>query len=293
MKFYIVLKTYFPGKDHKHIFIEKEQSIYNYPRFTNKSVLTNINLNSFLYDVTIPEGQVYYEITPGTFACSYFMVSNPQPVTLEVIEQLIAEGADPTIDNYTPLINCISFNDFELFTYYHNIHGLPIDVEDNVCLKLALEKQETHQRFIEYIVNYTETLNKPKTNSTYYEDFDEIINETINLIDFINNKIDILKNKCIDENELECYVYDDILKVPYQSIDTYYKQKINTNKYSVPLFSKSTISRSISGIIDESMCIDDILSDSVIKKDTKRKKSKKLFGVFHRRNNKINIVNEL
>jgi hypothetical protein len=336
MKHYIALRTYYSCEQQEHIYSKKEINIDKYsktdidkysetdinkypkididkyPQFASKAILKGIKLGSYLYNVTIPEGQEYYEISFGVFVCSHIIISNPQLITLEVVEQLISEGADPSIDNYTPLINSVRFNDFDLFTYYHNIHGLPLDANDNACLKLALEKHKTHEKFISYILNYTEATTKPKTNIGT-DEYDSIINETIHLIKIAEDRIRQLKpNEPLIPIPVDEYIESNVTEpvtdrvfYPVRSvsptIETNYLHELqhSDDNLSDIIFSDfdSINFDSINFVRTQSVDPEQQLTINkpAINPDNnnliKSGKNKKRFGVFLRKNKKVGIQN--
>jgi hypothetical protein len=120
--------------------------------FSSKDILAFLNYGPWIREVSLPEGQTLYT-NPGTpvrYKAHKIILGSRREITLDVIKELVEEGADPTTDNNYPIGWMASKGNLEIVKYLMSV-GCDPTVNDNHTIKFAA--YNGHLETVKYLVS--------------------------------------------------------------------------------------------------------------------------------------------
>lgn len=178
-------------------FTNPQSGIY----FAKENILGYLDYGNYLFEVTLLDESETYEVEPGVWKTNYITLSNPRKINLEVIHELISEGANPRCYNDTPFILAAGQGQYDIVEYLYNAYNVNLAAQNHYAYNMARCNQPRNPSNPKYN-NYINIILLIVTNTT------EPINDIINLepskesthpstlmddIDFVTNKITRIK----------------------------------------------------------------------------------------------------
>jgi len=107
--------------------------------YTREDILAFIGYGYFVYQVDIPEYIPSYK-DPDTYINYWkspaIIISNPRPLNLETVIDLVLEGANPHVNDEKPLILAANYGMLDLVEYFVT-YGANIDAQNGSALRYA------------------------------------------------------------------------------------------------------------------------------------------------------------
>lgn len=136
--------------------------------FAKENILAFLDYGTTIWKVTVPESAEVCQVDESSYKTNEYLLSEPQPINLATIDNLVSkEGVNPRCLDDTPLILAASLGNFELFQYFHNVHGADLNAQNDYAYSVAKYKHKSfsdpyssYLQIMEYIFEHSKTIPK-------------------------------------------------------------------------------------------------------------------------------------
>lgn len=206
--------------------------------FSRENILAFLDYGKYVMEVSLPNDSETYEVETGVWKTNHIILSNPRPLTVETIHDLISEGANPRCKDDTPIVLASGKGNYELVQFLYNVHGADLSAQNNYAYHIAMTNMPPasnpdHINFIKIseliIVNSRSNISHSDFNKMMeHTPFPNVLKEDDikNDIELVTSRISELKHKDVElDKSITCIegLIDEIDKTLEQSRDEVYQ----------------------------------------------------------------------